>query len=340
MISKGNISIDKDAVLASINDAELASFYINGLTKIPEVLISPLRDDTHPSLSVYSPDGIKIKWYDFATQEGGSMVDFVMKLYHCSYDEAIRRIYTEYIVERKRTSSGIYKSGRNTSVQKQRIGKYHIRTQMKEWSKKDFEYWESYGVPKKWLLHADIYPIAYIFIINDIGFTQTIKADEYAYTFVERKDGICTEKVYQPYNKEGYKWRSGHDRSVIDLWSKLPEKGNCLIITSSRKDALCLWAQTGIPSISPQGEATEIKAQVMQELKDRFKHIFVLFDNDQKREKNYGRIDGEKIAAKYNLIQIEIPSEYNCKDPSDLYHTFGKQKTIDVITSLIKNNLK
>ena len=209
---------------------------------------------------------------------------------------------------------------------------------MREWREWDFEYWESYGVPKNWLLHADIYPISYIFIISETGYIRTVIADKYAYTFVERKDGIVSEKVYQPYNKEGFKWRSGHDSSVWDLWTRLPKTGESVIITSSRKDALCIWAQTGIPSVSLQSEGMKIKPQVIQELKDRFNKVFVLYDNDMHGEKNVGRIDGKKIADEFNVIQIEIPSIYGCKDTSDLYNKYKGNIVKEVIYKLIKEH--
>lgn len=209
-----------------------------------------------------------------------------------------------------------------------------IRSQMRKWEEYDFRYWESYGVPRRWLLHADIYPISHIFIVSGTGYIRTVKADKYAYTFIERKDGICTEKVYQPFNKEGMKWRSGHDSSVWDLWTKLPPRGERCIITSSRKDALCIWANSGIPSVSLQGEGYGVKPQVMEELKGRFNKVYVLYDNDLHKEENYGRIDGKKLADEYGIIQIEIPDMYMCKDISDLYKKYGRGTVVKVLGQL------
>ena len=209
---------------------------------------------------------------------------------------------------------------------------------MRKWEQRDFDYWASYGVPKRWLLHADIYPVSHIFIISETGYIRTVVADPYAYTFIERKDNICTEKVYQPFNKQGMKWRSGHDSSVWDLWTKLPLQGEKVIITSSRKDVLCIWANTGIPSVSLQSEAINVKPSVMRELMDRFKQVYVLFDNDQNREKNYGRIDGQKLSEQFGIEQIEIPDSYMCKDISDLYHKYGQGTVVKVLRQLCSIN--
>lgn len=50
---------------------------------------SPLRDDTDPSFKV---DYEKDLWYDFGANEGGSIVDLVMRLEQCSLTEAFQRL--------------------------------------------------------------------------------------------------------------------------------------------------------------------------------------------------------------------------------------------------------
>jgi len=50
---------------------------------------SPLREDSNPSFKV---DYDKDLWYDFGANEGGSIVDLVMKLEHCSLAEAFQKL--------------------------------------------------------------------------------------------------------------------------------------------------------------------------------------------------------------------------------------------------------
>lgn len=334
MISRGTYNGNKDTILSKVSEAELAAMYIPSLKEIPDVICSPLRKDIHPSFRVYSPDGIKVRYYDYATGESGGIVDFIMRLFSCTFTEALERIDNDVNEYRKGIRINPSLSKGKITI-KPETPSYSVRSQMREWEDYDFEYWSSYGVPKEWLLHADIYPISYVFIVSETGYIRTLRADRYAYTFIERKDGRITEKIYQPFNKEGMKWRSGHDGSVWDLWTKLPQKGDLVIITSSRKDALCIWAQTRIPSVSLQSETAGVKPQVMQELKDRFKRVVILYDNDFNKEKNYGRIDGTRLADLFGIEQIEIPTGYKCKDPSDLYHTFGGDTVRKVITHLL-----
>ena len=51
--------------------------------------LSPLRAETVPSFKV---DFGKNLWYDFGSGEGGTMVDFVMKLYRCTFHEAMKKL--------------------------------------------------------------------------------------------------------------------------------------------------------------------------------------------------------------------------------------------------------
>ena len=336
MVGKGVYNGNAETILRKVSEVELAAMYIPSLKEIPDVINSPLRKDKHPSFRVYSPDGTKVRYYDYATGESGGIVDFIMQLYSCSFPEALEHIEND-VTQYRKGQLNIHTSLPNGKiVVRAERPDYTIRTQMREWEQSDFDYWASYGVPKEWVLHADIYPIAYIFIISDTGYTRTIKADPLAFTFVERKDGKVSEKIYQPYNKEGMKWRSGHDSSVWDLWTKLPPQGENVIITSSRKDALCIWAQCGIPAVSLQSETASIKPQVMEELKARFRRVFILYDNDFTKDKNHGRIEGTKIANEFNIEQIEIPEQYGAKDPSDLYHKYGQETVRKLIYYLIR----
>ena len=68
----------------------------------------------------------------------------------------------------------------------------------------------------------------------------------------------------------------------------------------------------------------------MKELKRRFNHIYVLYDNDSP-----GKKDAKIICDKHNLINIEIPQFDGGKDTSDYYKVFGKQKFKETFHQLI-----
>jgi DNA primase len=53
----------------------------------------PYRNDRNTSLKV---DYSKNVWHDFGTNEGGSIIDIVMKVENCSFNEAVTRLDEEY----------------------------------------------------------------------------------------------------------------------------------------------------------------------------------------------------------------------------------------------------
>ena len=154
-------------------------------------------------------------------------------------------------------------------------------------------------------------------------------ADKYAYAFVEHKEGNTTIKIYQPYNKRGYKWSNKHDKTVVSLWTKIPERGNKVVICSSLKDALCLWANTGIPALAIQGEGYTMSKTAINELKRRYKQVYILFDNDEP-----GLKDGEKLSKDTGFINLVLPKFEGGKDISDLYKS-NPENFSKVIISLI-----
>jgi hypothetical protein len=133
------------------------------------------------------------------------------------------------------------------------------------------------------------------------------------------------------------KWLSQHKQDVWDLWGQLPEKMEKLIITKSRKDALSIWANTGIPCTSLQGEGFIPKAHVVQQLRNRADKVYLFYDNDFDKEINIGREFGKKLAKQFDLIQIEVPDEYKSKDASDLFKNHGYEVQQKVIYNLVEN---
>ena len=89
-----------------------------------------------------------------------------------------------------------------------------------------------------------------------------------------------------------------------------------------------------------QSETAGANPKVINELKNRFTNIYILYDNDFTKEINVGREDGKKLAVLYGLTQIELPESLGCKDPSDLYHKYKGTIVKDTINHLINQQTK
>ena len=328
MVSKGTDTISIDDVRRITTDYEVVNKYL-GISVVPSNINSILREDKNPSLCIF-PYKDSLFFKDFGTNQSGNIYQLLSLYWNIPLNQVYRKIYNDF-------TSANYKScccKKSSKTIIKRKSNINIKVKIRNWKSWDIEYWSSYGISLKWLEYCDIFPISHIFLIHQNGEQLIISADKYAYVYIERKDNKVSLKIYQPYSTN-FKWMSKHDASVWDLWTKIPEKGDKLIITSSRKDALCLWANTGIPSLSLQGEGYVPKEKVINQLKERYNKIYVFYDNDFKNKVNNGRNYGRILAEKFNLQQIEIPTEYKSKDPSDLYKNWGKEVFLNVINQLI-----
>lgn len=336
--SKGRTNTHSvEDLLEKVSEAEILAFYLN-ITHVPILINSPIRIDNHASFGLYSFDGKSVFYRDFKNGDTGSTFVLMKKFWNYkTIEETIERIYNELGEHKDKIAANIYKSDSiHNTLREAKISKspIELKCKVRQWKDYDIQFWKSFGISLEWLQFSNTYPISHI-IITKAGITSTIPADKHAYVYVEFKDGVESIKIYQPYSIE-HKWSNNHDSSVWDLWQQLPEFGDDLIITSSRKDSLCIWANTGIPSCSLQAESYLPKAHVVDILKGRFKRVWVLYDNDWEKVDNPGRKLGAKIAKEFGLTQIEIPQLYLSKDPSDLYKNCGGQILREVIFKLIK----
>lgn len=330
--SQGLETIDLDHILKNVKEYDILSHYL-GISKIPCIIKSPLREDRNPSFGLYSKDGKKIYYHDFATKERGGTFQLLMEMWGIGFQDVLRRLNKE-LPNISTCVKNVEVSKSPKIVKKTYNKEVELQCKVRDWKDFDIEYWANYGISKEWLVFGEIFPISHL-ILTKNGKRYVIPSEKYAYAYVERKDSKISLKIYQPFSAN-FKWANKHDASVWDLWTKLPEKGDYLIITSSRKDALCIWANTGIPSISLQAESYLPKTHVVDQLKNRFKNVYVLYDNDFQSDENHGRILGETMAREFNLIQIEIPDKYRSKDTSDLFKNYGEQVVREVINQLIK----
>ncbi len=76
---------------------------------------SPFRDDSKPSFKV---DYAKNLWYDFGSDEGGSIIDLVMKMDGCTFNDAIGHLREQPLipVEKQLSFSFHQNSGKNSGI--------------------------------------------------------------------------------------------------------------------------------------------------------------------------------------------------------------------------------
>ena len=330
MISSGKSSFTLDDVLRVASEAQIVSYYL-GIQKVPCIINSPLRQDRHPSFGLYSPNGTEINYIDFSTRDSGTIFTLLKNMWNLDYPEVFKRICQDF--SKFNSKATVIKSSKCNVTSQGSSSNIDMKCKVREWKDYDLEYWASYGITLPWLKYANVYPISHKIIVKD-GKEFVFGADKYAYAYVEFKEGKTTLKIYQPFNKRGFKWANKHDRSVISLWTKVPKTGDKIVVCSSLKDALCLWANTSIPAIAIQGEGYGISNTAINELKRRYKEVYILLDNDEA-----GLRDGEKLSASTGFINLVLPNINGAKDVSDLYKSLENKKRFkNIILNLFNNH--
>lgn len=325
-IGKSNPSVTLDDILSKTTEADILAYYL-GVTEIPCVIHSPLRIDNKASFGLYSRDGHRVYYVDFATKDRGNTFDILCKLWGCNYIEALAKIAHD-ISKFSTKDLGINTSKQHLTPKIFKLNNTELQCKVRDWAPHDIEYWASYGISLDWLKYAEVYPISHRIVIKD-GNKYAFGADRYAYAYVEHKEGKVTLKIYQPKNTKGYKWSNKHDKSVISLWTKIPEYGDKVCICSSLKDALCLWSNLGIPALSIQGEGYNMSNTAVNELKRRYKEIYILLDNDEA-----GLKDGLSLSESTGFINLVLPKFKEGKDISDAYKVLGKERWLKLIKPL------
>ena len=323
-------------ILSYISEEDIYKMYLPKNFKFNVPFSSPFRVDNQPSFIIGGSNRY-FRYKDFATGDTGNCFNFVKQLYNINFNECLIQIVTDFNLRSEfeiatinyfiQTKKAKYRNPSKTLS----TGYSKIQIKSREFNSDDLEYWNSYGVDIDHLKLGTIVAISYFFI-NDICY----RADRYAYAYIEKKDNKVTYKIYQPFSKYK-KFISGNDYSVWELWNTLPETGDKLIITSSRKDALAIINVSGIPSVSFQAESIMPKEVVLKAILKRFKRVYLLYDNDTHKEQNNGQKMAEKLCLKYpELINIKIDDLHKAKDFSDLVKYRGKEKGRKVLNELIE----
>jgi len=330
-ISAGTDSVSLEDILSKTTEANILAYYL-GITSIPCIINSPLRKDKRPSFGLYSPNGDRVYYTDLSTKDKGGIYDLLSQLWNTDYRGVLSKINKDIPKFTSNTEVSAYQcTVRSVNTYSHDT---ELQCRVREWREYDVVYWALYGIRLKWLQYAEVYPISHKIIIKG-NQRFVFGADKYAYAYVEHKEGKVTLKIYQPFNRAGYKWSNKHDRSVVSLWTKVPRTGENICICSSLKDALCVWANTGIPCLAVQGEGYSMSITAINDLKQRYKNIFVCFDNDEA-----GLLDGKKLSEETGFINVVLPQFEDGKDCSDLYKSLhDPQEFKEIMVNLFKERL-
>ena len=289
-------------LLKIVSGGQIFDHYLGGVPR--GAINSPLRTEVHPSFSVfYSDNHDDFFFKDFKTGDRGDALVFVMRLFKFKkITDAINQVVVDFGLTQFRTSA------------------------------------LSYSKPAT---------------KDDKDFSKIKKI------LKNKIDIRVTVRQWKKWDKEFWQDRYGLTKDQLEYCQVYPIshfflQGYCSVaekhayVFVEEKDGVqtfklyqSLFPSNMITSCSLQSESVNPKASVMEELKNRFNHVFVMYDNDQfSIDGNAGKLAGEKLANNFDILDILIPDVFQLKDPSDFIEKQGKENTRNMIISLIKERIK
>ena len=305
-----------DVILSKITEYDIFAYYCSSFKTLNKKFCSELRKDETPSASIVMWSG-NLLYKDFGYPDHTfNCFSYVQFKYAISFIDALKIIDCDFNLNlSSKKEERLFTMGYlgSTKPQPKYVEKPTIiQKRARSWNKDDANFWRKYLVSKKILNTFAVEPISHYWVNNN---RFTCKSITYVFKFKNRY------KIYSPYEEKN-KWLSNTKKTDVQGYNQLPNKGERLIITSSLKDVMCLYA-AGYHSIAMQSEMQIPNEKLISELKQRFNIVEILYDNDFNNVNNPGQNMAKKICDLYGFNNICIPQEYEVKDPSDLIFKVG-----------------
>ena len=316
--------ITKEFLLSKNSEETYMSYYL-GVPVKKGLFRSPLRADKHNTCSFFRGRSGNLYFKDFATGQCLTFEGVVMEKYHCTYPNALKIIAKDFGYIQ---SSEVKKQEIKIQPKFEGEKETFIQVEIKDFSESELKWWNSFGVTKQTLDKYKVYSIKTVFLNGNIYAQSTQHSPIYGYYF-GKKENIEQWRIYMPKRKE-FRFIGNVSTKTIQGYKQLPDNGKLLVITKSMKDTMLL-SSLGIPAVAPNSETQFVSEKLLDEFRERFKNIVLLYDSDLT-----GVRFMNKIRKQYrDLIVCMIPRKYEAKDISDFYQKYGRSKTISLIKESI-----
>lgn len=323
--------ITKDLILSRFSEEQIMEYYLHIPVK-KGLWRSPIRTDKNPTCSFYRNNSGTLIFKDFATGQHLNVFDIVQTIFKCNYFEALRIIANDLgIVCDKTLHKNPGKININPiKIKDKEVSK--IQIEMQEFTDNELKWWSKYGITSDILKYYNVYSCKHIFLNGNLFATSQQHCPIFGYyggKIKDNKEKIELWRCYFP-KRKNYRFITNWPSKKIQGYEQLPKKGKLLVITKSMKDSMCLYS-CGISACAPNSENLFISDNVLEDLKQRFKYIVVLYDNDRPGQVNMAKIRKNHPELYYTFI----PKKYGSKDISDFYKDHGRKETLNLIKKFV-----
>ena len=321
--------VTKDFILSKINQESIIHYYTGIEVNSKKLFLSPVRNDNKVTCGIYKSKSGILYIHDFATNEHLDCWNLVMRLYNCDYFQALNKIAQDFnLIEGSQNLEKVSPPVIIESIKESESAR--IQVQIKNYTNEELNWWNQFGITLKLLKKYKVYSIRHVFLGGELKFTSSEKCPIYGYYFGKDKNGEEKWKIYFPLKKE-YRFLNNLSKKVLQGYHQLPKTGDLLVITKSMKDVVALYG-FGIAAVSPNSETLFLEDKKLEEFKQRFKHILVLYDNDKPGMHNMWLIRKEHPELNYYFLPF-----YLSKDFTDSIKLVGVDNMKEYVDEFMSN---
>lgn len=327
-----NTKLNKKLILSKVTEEQIMYFYLKIPLDKKKLFCSPFRIDKSVTCSIFKSNNGTILFKDFATGETFNCFEVVKKLYNCNYYEALKIIANDFNIVK---DNALLKHkgkliSKDLKIEDKETSK--IQVEIQDFTDLELKWWSKFGITPEILKKYNVYSCKHVFLNDNLVAKSQQNCPIFGYyggTIKKDKEKLELWRCYFP-KRDNYRFITNWPTKKIQGYNQLPKKGKLLVITKSMKDTMVLDS-LNISSCSPNSETQFISDTVLQDLKQRFKYIVVLFDSDYT-----GISFMNKLKKKYpELLYTWIPRKYEAKDISDFYKDHGRKETLNLIKQFV-----
>lgn len=276
---------------------DIFAHYFRDDFRLGKAYRSPLREDRHPSFSLFRHKvSGRIYFKDFA-EDYGDGIAFVQALYQLNFSSAVEKIKNEVIGQSIDDSHPRQYRQKNLTSS---VGT-HISIVPRDYNKSDLAYFARYGITQDVLESYQCQPVERYqisYVDGKSKITYVLPASPvYAFEFITGHF-----KLYEPFADKGYKWRSNTNSEDIFGAHLLKNKEPVIFFCAGQKDTMSFHALTGLAAISLPSEMAKLTLPAYHGLKAISENLYCLFDNDAT-----GRRAAERMYYSFSITAMDAP---------------------------------
>lgn len=302
-------------ILERVDEYTLYCFYlgqdvaIGGHMISPNVLRKATKEDHKPSFGVYTRKfgtrDTEFLWKDLGTGIHGDIFDLVKLIFGYSRrDEAIVKIRRDFGLGGQ--PDGILPVFPEKKIRIYANENIDIEVGSKPFTRSDLIFWKQINADEPQLNKYTTTSIKHYWLSANQKYPKYPKGLGFAYRIWNKY------QLYFPYGDKENKFRSELTDVCVPGFQQLRKTGDLCIVTKSMKDVICIDT-FGFDVVGVRGENILLPPEFIGWLKNNYKRILILFDNDMKHRGN-----------DYEFEKIYVPRIKDTdKDTSDFCKNHG-----------------